>query len=75
MTVTQIGRLSMRARYILMVSTGPSWPTLNLHNALTVEKRIIIIQHERIGLSLPEKTKQVTTVREASAALMEAGLL
>lgn len=75
LTVTQIGRLSLRCRYILMVSTGPSWPTLNLFNAMTVEKRIIIIQHERLGLTLAERTEHVQTVGQARAALLSAGLL
>lgn len=49
-TVTQIGQLSQCCRRILMVSTGPSWPTFNIWNRKTVELRVIINGREKVDL-------------------------
>lgn len=49
-SVTQIGRASQAARFIIMVSTGPSWPTFNVWNQTTVELRIIINEPEIVDL-------------------------
>jgi hypothetical protein len=49
-TVTDIGNCSLNCRAILMVSTGPSWPTFNIWNADKIQNRIIILEHERLGL-------------------------
>jgi len=73
MTVTQIGRLSQSCKYILMVSTGPSWPTFNVWNVDSVKKRVVIIDSEIIGLS--KNTEQVRTVHQARLALVTAGIL
>jgi hypothetical protein len=51
MSVTQIGALSRFCRYIVMVSTGPSWPTLNVWTAQTCERRIILNGDERVDYS------------------------
>lgn len=48
--VTQIGQLSQVARRIIMVSTGPSWPTFNVWNRNSVELRVIINGSERVEL-------------------------
>ena len=49
-TVTQIGKISQKCRRILMVSTGPSWPTFNMWNRKTVELRVIINGIETVDL-------------------------
>jgi hypothetical protein len=49
-TVTQIGKLSQRCRRILMVSTGPSWPTFNIWNRKTIDLRVIINGIESVDL-------------------------
>ena len=72
-TVTEIGRLSQFCKYILMVSTGPSWPTFNIWNVDSIQKRVIIIDSETIGLS--KNTDQVSTVGEARQALVNVGLI
>lgn len=51
MSVTGIGRLSQYAEAILMISTGPSWPTFNVWNQESVRRRIILIDSEKIELS------------------------
>jgi len=68
-----IGRLSQSCKYILMVSTGPSWPTFNVWNVDSVKKRVVIIDSEIIGLS--KNTEQVRTVHQARLALVTAGIL
>jgi hypothetical protein len=73
MTVTEIGKLSQLCKYILMVSTGPSWPTFNIWNKDSIAKRVIIIDSETIGLS--KNTEQVRTVEEARKSLVNAGIL
>lgn len=49
-TVTSIGRLSQMCKAIVMVSTGPSWPTFNVWNRETVKLRIIINEPEFVDL-------------------------
>lgn len=73
MSVTQIGDLSRFCRYIVMVSTGPSWTTLNVFNQESVEYRLIILDRERINLSA--NTDHASTVEAARQALMKRGLL
>lgn len=72
-SVTNIGQLSQCAKNILMISTGPSWPTFNVWNKDTVAFRLILIDHEVIGLS--KNTEQCSTVAAASRVLKVRGLL
>lgn len=72
-SVTNIGQLSQCAKNIVMVSTGPSWPTFNVWNKDSVEFRLILIDHEVIGLS--KRTEQCATVPEALRVLKVRGLL
>jgi tetratricopeptide (TPR) repeat protein len=51
LTVTDIGALSRFCRFIIMVSTGPSWPTFNIYNQATVELRIIMLDNEKINIA------------------------
>jgi hypothetical protein len=70
-TVTDIGALSLFAERIIMVSTGPSWPTLNVWNA---EKfRIVLQDTETLGLTT--NTHQCKTVEQARQVLKREGLL
>lgn len=73
LTVTQIGDLSRFCRYIVMVSTGPSWVTFNVFNQESVEYRLIILDQERINLS--QNTDHARTVEGSRQALMKRGLL
>jgi hypothetical protein len=73
LSVSQIGNLSLFARCIVMVSTGPSWPTFNVWNTITVQHRIILIDNEVINLA--PNTVHCRTVREAAEKLIEYGYL
>jgi hypothetical protein len=72
-TVTNIGQLSQLCRIVLMVSTGPSWPTFNVWNRESVEFRLILIDSEVIGLT--KNTEQCATVQQAERVLKVRGLL
>jgi hypothetical protein len=72
-SVTNIGQLSQHCRNIVMVSTGPSWPTFNVWNRDSVEFRLIFIDHETIGLT--KNTEQCRTIAEATRVLKVRGLL
>ena len=72
-TVSGIGNISLHVKYIVMVSTGPSWATFNPFNLETVQKRIILLDTERINLA--PNTVHVSSVAQARAELEKAGLL
>jgi hypothetical protein len=72
-SVTKIGFLSLICHTILMVSTGPSWPTFNVWNQESVKNRIILLEPERVNLS--PNTMHCATVDEAAEVLKGAGLL
>lgn len=73
MTVSGVGALSLQTRHILMVSTGPSWPTFNVWNRDTVQTRIVLIDHERIEIA--PNTHHCATIEQARAVLAQKGLL
>ena len=69
LNVSAIGSLSRQCRFIIMVSTGPSWPTFNIFNRDTVELRIILIDHERIHIApntihVPNEASVLTILKE-----------
>jgi hypothetical protein len=72
-SVTQIGGLSLYCHTILMVSTGPSWPTFNIWNQESVKHRIILLEPERVNLS--PNTMHCATIDEAAEVLKGEGLL
>jgi hypothetical protein len=72
-TVSQIGHLSLHCHTILMVSTGPSWPTFNIWNQESVKNRIILLDNECVDLS--PNTTHCRTIDEASEVLKGIGLL
>lgn len=51
LSVTGIGGISRFCRFIVMVSTGASWPTFNVWNRKSVEMRIVFLEHERVEIS------------------------
>lgn len=73
MSVTAIGHVSQHADLIVMISTGPSWPTFNVWNRDSVRRRIILIDEEKIGLS--SNTVQCPTVAQAREVLEADGYL
>lgn len=66
-SVTGIGRLSQMCRAIIMVSTGPSWPTFNVWNQNTIRQRIIINEPEVVALD--PRAEQVHDVAGVRALL------
>lgn len=51
LSVTEIGQLSQYCRCIIMVATGPGWPTFNIWNQDSVKLRVILSGSETINLS------------------------
>lgn len=73
LSVTQIGYLSLLCHTIVMVSTGPSWPTFNVWNQDTVKRRIILLDEERVELS--PNTFHCRTVEQATEILRRDGII
>lgn len=44
-TITGVGNVSNQCDYHLMISTGPSWPTFNVLNVVTVRLRMILLNN------------------------------
>lgn len=72
-TVTAVGGVSIYAKHIISISTGPSWPTFNAFNAQKCELRIILIDKERIEIA--PNTEHCQHVAQARAILTERGVL
>lgn len=49
-SVTEIGSMARNCKFILMVSTGPSWPTFNVWSENNVQLRVILLDNEKINL-------------------------
>ena len=73
MTVTDIGALSRHCRFIIQVSTGPSWPTFNIFNPSTVELRAILLDNEKIEMT--PNTVHVHDEAGVLAVLNKVGLI
>jgi hypothetical protein len=73
LSVTKIGHLSLHCPTILMVSTGPSWPTFNIWNTESVTNRIILLTEERIYLT--PNTHHCSEIYYATEILRNIGLL
>jgi hypothetical protein len=73
MSVTQIGALSRFCKYIVMVSTGPSWPTFNVWNKETIQLRVILIGEEEVNLA--PNTVHAHSAMDARAVLRVRGIL
>jgi hypothetical protein len=68
MSITDIGRLSQHCRCIVMVSTGPSWPTFNVWNVESVKLRIVLLDSENLS-GLGGNMIQAGNTDEARAVL------
>ena len=64
LTVTAIGTVSLFCRYIVMVATGPSWPTFNVWNKDTLKRLIILNDSEDVNIA-----PNTVTVKTCSEAL------
>lgn len=74
MSVTAIGRLSHSAHTIVMVATGPCWPTFNVWNRDRVKSRIIISERESLA-GLDPDAVHVQDVHAAALQLHKWNLL
>lgn len=76
-SVTNIGQLSQCAKNILMVSTGPSWPTFNVWNHSIEQFRLVLIDHENLaGLARDNGMyDQCSSIASATRVLKVRGLL
>jgi hypothetical protein len=73
LSVTQIGQLSQFCHSIVMVSTGPSWPTFSIWNRESVKQRIILIENETVNLA--PNTIHTNKVSGALAILQARGYI
>ena len=73
LSITQIGNLSLRCKYHVMVATGPMWTTLNVWNVNTTDLRLVLLDKgER--LTFPVPIEQTDSIAEAWAILERYGL-
>ena len=72
-SVTGIGGISRFCKYVVMISTGPSWITFNVWNQKSVKLRIVFLEEERVELS--PNTHTTNRVEVARELLREKGLL
>ena len=70
LSVTGVGTLSNNARIICGIPTGPVWPTFNIWNLPTIERRIFLLKEET--LDFPGNT---VTVRSMEGLWRELALL
>lgn len=73
LTITEIGHLSLNAEHLVMVSTGPSWPTFNVWNVERVKTRVLLLERETVELA--PRTVHVRRVGDLGMRLRELGLL
>ena len=71
--VTMIGKVSQLVDHVLMVATGPSWPTFNVWNAGGLKSRVILVDAENIQLD--PKAVQADTAELAAEVYKAKGLL
>lgn len=73
LTSTQIGNLSLYCKYVLMVSTGCSWPTFNVWSYQNVEFRVVLLESERLNFG--NRVVHQKNVKAAHQFLNEQGFL
>ncbi len=73
LSITQIGHLSLHCHTIVMVATGPCWPTWNVWNRDSIKLRVILSDNERVNLA--PNTMHCARIEEAAEVLKKAGLL
>lgn len=72
-SVTGIGGISRFCKYVVMISTGPSWITFNIWNRKSVQLRIVFLEEERVEIA--PHTYTTNSVEIARSILREKGLL
>jgi hypothetical protein len=74
LSCAEIGALSLKCPTIVMVSTGPTWPTFNIWNTESVKNRIILLDNQRVWLQ-PNGTRHFRSVPDSEIYLHKIGLL
>lgn len=74
LTISEIGTLSLHADHLVMVSTGPSWPTFNVWNEKTVKLRLLLLKPDE-KVDYAPNLVQVSNREDARRVLVERGLL
>jgi hypothetical protein len=72
-SVTGIGGISRFCKYVVMISTGPSWITFNVWNRKSVQLRIVFLEEERVEIA--PNTHTTNSVEVARSILRDKGLL
>lgn len=72
-TCTGIGNLSLFCKYIIFVSTGPSWPTFNVWNWHTAKLRLAFLNQETLGMA--PNTVEVGSLEHGMSVLQQRGIL
>src|SRR5215475_4918855 len=72
-SAAQIGNLSLNCHTIVMISTGPSWPTFNIWNQDSIKLRLILLDEERVNLA--PNSMHCGNIDHARAILSEANIL
>jgi hypothetical protein len=75
LSLSQIGNLSLRIPYHVMIATGPMWPTLNIWSTLSAKLRLVLIDCPEDLTGLAPNLEQERTREHAAANLMKKGLL
>jgi hypothetical protein len=70
---TGIGNLSLFCKYIICISTGPSWPTFNVWNWKSAQLRLVLLDRENVQMA--PNTVEVGTLEHAMGVLTERGLI
>jgi hypothetical protein len=73
LSVTAIGSLSLGCKYIVGVSTGPSWPTFNIWNTDSVQLRVLLLDRERVLIA--PNTEHAKTIGDLRTILSDRGLI
>lgn len=73
LSVTGIGNLSLKCHKILMVATGPCWPTFNIWNAKSIDLRIVLTDGERLDFG--DESEHASSIACARQILEAKGLL
>jgi hypothetical protein len=73
LSISAIGGLSLGCKYIVGISTGPSWPTFNIWNTESVQLRILMLEAERVEIA--PNTEHAESMPEVLSILKARGLV
>lgn len=73
LSASGIGHLSLRCHTVIMIGTGPAWPTMNKFNLENVKHRFVLLSPEHVS-GFPN-TVNVKDREELRGELVKAGIL